>query len=149
MASAYEWVNHRYAIDASVVGHVVESIEARDGFCHPGALVNEARPESHPMHPMFEWDDATAAEEHRKGQARRIISSLTLVGAPVKDAPAFISVRISSEEGSYISTEKAKEHPDYLEFALMEARRQLSYLRRRYGMLKELKEVWEAIDKAA
>ena len=149
MASAYEWVNHRYAVDPSYVGRVIEEIEERDGFCHPGALVNEARPARSPLHDMFEWDDFAAAEEHRKGQARRIISSLTTVDADVKDAPAFISVRISAEEGSYISTAKAKQHPEYLDFAVMEAKRQLSYLRRRYGLLQDLKKVWDVIDEVA
>ena len=149
MASAYEWVNHRYAVDPNYVGRVIEEIEERDGFCHPGALVNEARPDKSPLHDMFEWDDHAAAEEYRKGQARRVISSLTLVGSEVKDAPAFISVRISAEEGSYISTEKARSNPAYMDFALMEAKRQLTYLRRRYGLLQDLKKVWDAIDEEA
>lgn len=146
MATAYEWVNHRYAIDPNYVGQTIEKIEERDGFCHPAALVNEARPEDSPLHPLCEWDDHTAAERHREDQMRRVISSLTVVGAPVKDSPAFISVRISTEKGSYISTVRAKENRQYLDFALMEAKRQLSYVRRRYGMLKELQEVWKAID---
>lgn len=148
MAKAYEWVANRYALDANIVGQTIEKIEERDGFCHPRALVDEARPESSPLHELFEWDDFHAAEEYRKGQARHVISALTTVDSEVKNAPAFISVRISAEEGSYVSTDRAKERPDYLAFAVMEAKRQLSYVRRRYGLLKELQAIWDAIDDA-
>jgi hypothetical protein len=36
----------------------------------PAVVVEESRDEAALLHPMFEWDDASAAERYRQGMAR-------------------------------------------------------------------------------
>lgn len=95
----YEWKPGRsYPVAAEEVGKVVERIIKREGVCPPQALVNAARPESSPLRPLFEWDDAKAAEDHRTYQARHVLNSLRVVvikGNPNPTPPAFLSVRVA------------------------------------------------------
>lgn len=44
----------------------------------PELVVNEARDPDHPLHNRFEWDDALAAEAHRREQARGLIQSVKI-----------------------------------------------------------------------
>lgn len=40
----------------------LEDLRRRDGLLQPAAVVEDARDESSPLHPLFEWDDRKAAE---------------------------------------------------------------------------------------
>ncbi len=47
--------------------------EQHHGRLTPEAVVNEARDPASDLHNCFEWDDATAADQHRLNQARELI----------------------------------------------------------------------------
>lgn len=151
-ATTYAWIAGRghSAVDPNVVGQKIEEIEERDGSCHPAVLVEEARPKSSELHPLFTWDDKVAAEKHRVNEARRVIASLSIVSMPRSQAPAFVSVRLP-EKGvkSYISSHRLVDNDAFMQFALEDATRQLKGLRRRYASIEELEDVWAAIDEIA
>lgn len=44
-----------------------------DNRLTPDDVLGAARKPTNPLHDLFEWDDAVAAEEHRRDQARGII----------------------------------------------------------------------------
>ena len=63
----------------------------------PDAIVEAAEPEDAPLHPAFEWDDAIAAADHRRQQARGLVRAVVLRAEPDKHESlptvrAFVSV---------------------------------------------------------
>lgn len=69
----------RYSISAQTVGKEMSRIQRDNGVTTPDAVVDAARPKSAPLHPVFEWRDAVAAESYRKWQARALIKSVTVI----------------------------------------------------------------------
>lgn len=100
MPQRYEWRGGRsFKVPADAVGTAVERIAKRDGVCHPSSLVEEARPETSALHPLFEWNDRVAAEAHRVSQARHALTSLRIVVIEGKnEPPAFLSVTVTRQE---------------------------------------------------
>lgn len=88
----------RYSVPADVVGEVLEKIHATEGVVTAKAVVEHARPENAPLHPVFEWDDGKAAEKHRQWQARCLVKAVLVVSSEVNDetGPAYINVRAVS-----------------------------------------------------
>lgn len=152
----YEWASRNYSVSAQTVGETVERLGSlHGGFCPPSALVNEARPEQHELHGLFEWDDSVAAEAHRRQQARQVISSVRVVPAveddspPAPSFPAFVSVYKVDENGvtrGYKPLSVVVEQPDEYRQVLAEANSAFAALRRRYASLKEFGPVFAALD---
>jgi hypothetical protein len=46
------------------------------GSISAASVVEAARPQKHPLHSAFEWDDSAAAERYRLDQARGLITSI-------------------------------------------------------------------------
>src|SRR5262245_31987303 len=111
-------------IDAQTVGDELERIRTRDGKIETETVVSEARPKNAPLHPVFEWNDSTAAHEYRLRQARAPVRAAE-VPPEKKDEqplPAFVHVRaVSTEEpGYYQSSFVAVHNPDEWASALHE-----------------------------
>lgn len=51
---------------------------ANRGELTPDNTIETAKNPSNPLHNEFEWDDGEAAQEHRRSQARKLISSFTI-----------------------------------------------------------------------
>lgn len=153
--NAYVWRDQDYSVPAEVVGSIVATIAATEGSCPPQRLVQEAEPETSPLHPLFTWNDSEAADSWRTAQARRIIRSLRVTvvfdnSHKTTTAPAFISVgrtKATKPRGSgYRPTADVLSDKDFQREALRDALASLKTLRVRYAMLKELAGVWEAVD---
>lgn len=132
----------------------LKAIAARDnGLLRPKAVVDAARPEDSPLHKEFEWDDGVAAEKYRLEQAQQLIRSFRVV---IDDSPKPISVPVfigvstdrtgSSADNPYRLLEDVKKRPDLLAQAEEDALEQLKGFRNRYGHLKRLNKIWNAID---
>lgn len=61
----------------SVAEHLQDIYEDR-GTITPQMVVDTARPDEHPLHPHFEWDDTVAGELYRCNQAARMIRKITI-----------------------------------------------------------------------
>lgn len=144
--AAYQWKRGSYvAGDAQVAGEVCSMLERR-GELTPQSLVEESRPEDAPLHGMFDWDDAHAAEMYRQVQARQIINSIEVVAiGDSKPVKAFVSLRVAGSERRYENTEVALSRPDSRKQVLKEALSELRAFERKYGRLSELADVIEAI----
>jgi hypothetical protein len=150
---AYVWGSRSFTVPASVVGEAIDQIIDEEGACPPGALVDRARPESSPLHPLFTWDDSRAAESWRTHQARLVIKSVSVVIDKPEPSnqpgpPAFISVnRRPDATGApgYQPIAVVQRSPDLMREAQRDALRALQGLQRRYSHLSELKPVWEAV----
>ena len=73
--------------DAQFLGEQFESIAEREPL-KPETVVERARPEMAPLHPYFEWDDETAAEQYRLVQARYYLRHIAVIreedGEPIR-----------------------------------------------------------------
>lgn len=157
----YAWREGFWGIrgsSAQQVGELVAELEARDGVCTAEALVDASRDERSPLHRWFEWNDTLAAQHFRLHQARHVLRNLVLIresAAPdsqPRALPALVAVPIVREGESvhgYMSAERALADHDLRALVLAEALTQLRGLQRRYGHLRELATVWQAIERAA
>jgi len=66
---------------------------ASDGILRAEDVVEYARDESTSLHSRFEWDEATAAHDHRVWQARKIISvAVTMIPQSSNPVRAYVSL---------------------------------------------------------
>lgn len=81
MATEYRYKSGRgFPVDAQTVGVTLDRLQrGYGGRLTPRLIVDEARPKGSVLHPIFEWDDARAAEAHRQQQARQLITSVRIV----------------------------------------------------------------------
>lgn len=144
--AAYQWKRGSFMSgDAQKAGEVCQMLERR-GDLTPKALVDESRAEDAPLHGMFEWNDAEAAEKYREAQARQIIHSIEVVAVgDSKPVKAFVSLRVGGQERRYQSTEIALSRPDSREMVLREALAELRAFERKYARFEELADVIAAI----
>ena len=111
----YQWKRTlKGAPKAQVAGEYLQAIkDSRGGVLTQEIIVSEARKRKSPLHDCFEWNDAAAAVEHRKAQAREILRFLVVVETEdVEDCHvrAFISpsdVGRKSDEGYFSVSEVA------------------------------------------
>lgn len=113
IAEKYVWKDgSRYAgVDANDAARVLHHIAERDGSIQAQAVVDEAKPEESPIHPVFEWRDEVAGNEYRKWQSRHLVrcvrgvkeeprdpSEPVVVKAVANTAPAFFFAGGGNEE---------------------------------------------------
>lgn len=135
----------------------LKKIAERDGgVLTPAAVIEDARPESSPLHGSFTWDDTVAAGKYRIIEAQRLIRSFTVevVDRGRKyESPVFIGVSSdrddAAENNPYRMARDVAENENLLAVAERDALDQLKALKARYEHLKRLKAVWDAIDAAA
>lgn len=109
----------------------------------PKLVVDTARPEDHPLHSRFQWNDEEAAERFRLAQAAQMIRSVRVV---YKENPktgeesrrrAFVSTAQNTRPSEYLLTEDALADPFTRELVLREFERAIRALKRQYSHLKE------------
>lgn len=112
-----------------------------NGLLSAQDVLNHARDESNPLHRFFDWDDSTAAEKHRLGQARSLIQSyeIEFIGADqiAKVVRGYVSVQVPQVGRTYARVEAVLSDAVLREQVLDALRGELSALRRRYGHLQE------------
>ena len=71
------------------------------GMLQVDDVLAEAQDEASPLHRHFEWDDTTAADAHRRYQARVLIQrcKITLVDTEPTKVRAFVSLQSDRETG--------------------------------------------------
>jgi hypothetical protein len=110
------------AITAQVAGEELERIHKEHGKLTAPLVVDEARPKDAPLHPVFEWDNETAAEKYRLVQARTLIRTVEIVRTENEETeatPAYVSVR--AQDCAYEPMEKVVSTPDLFENAFNHA----------------------------
>jgi hypothetical protein len=153
----YEWRNYSpKGVSADDAGKVLEKVHSRDGSIKPQAVVDEARPEDSPIHPVFEWRNEIAAEEHRKWQARQLVRNVRVVtvseSGEKETAPAYVHVRATSEkakDGGYHAAAKVVSDLDLFDRAINEAHHKLCSAERAVEELNALAKKTNQRDKLA
>ena len=137
----------------------LEEIAAKhDGVLNPRDVVEAAREEDHPLHSRFEWDDSSAAEKFRLAQAEGLIRRvrLHLIRPPAADGRVSITTTRAfqsrpsqrTKDGGYEPIGKIMADPEKRKELVDTVARELLAIRRRYGQLVELAEIWFAVDTA-
>ena len=149
----YKW-KRNYPVDAQVAGEFLDSIAKRDGGILPEVVVSESRNEEAVLHKCFEWNDDTAAEKYREGQARSLIKNLitvNIVRGEEKPVPSFVSVKIAQHEDNdsrrYVSIETAMNNSAMRDYVLQDALRELNSFRKKYRELQELSNIFDEIER--
>lgn len=122
------------------------------GLLRPVHVVESARDEDNPLHSYFEWDDSKAAQRYRLDQARDLIQVVVRV-LPNTNTPYRVYVSLQSDRerpmGGYRTTVDVLSDGEMRTEALAMALAELEAVKERYGHLKELADVFAAIDAAA
>lgn len=123
-SKSYQWASTaRFTADPQVVGEELERIRARDGGISVDAMLEEARPEDAPLHPLCTWDDPVAAEKWRKHELRQVPRSLRVVVAERETRPAYVHIQPvqGSQPGYYQDAKAAIANIDEYELAFKAA----------------------------
>ena len=152
--AAYMYVGRQWGVSAQIAGEELERIESRDGEITPRAVVEEARPEGSKLHNVFEWDDEKAAEQYRLTQASHFIRCIVVRPMPEDKVKEPVRMYINQNptdkgqcrSGSFINLKSALENPDSRAVVLSNAMHEMKMFRAKYYKLKELSEVFKAID---
>ena len=153
----YQWKSGaRIKISAQVAGERIDALRTRlgHGVTHKEVLDDAQDPKS-PLHSAFEWDDSLAAERFRLTQASHLLNCLVCVRIkvqhPNEDRPriitkvrAFHSV-VQNNERAYETTARVFKSSELREQLLQSAAADLHRFRQKYKQLKELSEVFAAV----
>lgn len=144
----------RAKVKARVAAEELERLsKEREGPLRPQDIVDESRPVDAVLHPQFTWEDGMAAEKWRCQEARITVNHLVYVEVdagedePVEHGPVFVSVEVDNEERGYIPTKVAMQSADLRSQAIHEAVVALRGWRKRHANLKELGNLFSAIDR--
>ena len=124
--------------------------DSPDGLLRAADVVEYARDQSTALHSCFTWKNSEAAEKWRLFQARNIIRvSVKVLPNQVKPYRAFVSLMGDRQEaaGGYRVTATVLTDEAQRTALLMQAQAELRVLRKKYAELKELAEVFAAIDR--
>lgn len=142
----YKWSEgSRYSIDAQVAGKVCEELESSIGLTAKN-LVDVSRPDSAPLHGMFNWNDEEAAELYRVEQGRKIIRCLITVPENNR-VTTRAYYNIATEKREYRNIDVILREPDQYAELMKTALKELNTFRQKYEILSELKPVFDAIAK--
>ena len=139
----YKWKEgSQHKVSAQIAGEVCAELEER-GELNAQNLVDVSRPEDAPLHDEFEWDDDVAAELYRKTQAGSIIRHLAVNTESKAPVRAFFNLKIRSNQ--FESIQAIIREEDKYSKLLKQALNELEAFQRKYQILTELQEIFEAI----
>ncbi|OFW99286.1 MAG: hypothetical protein A3E78_11915 [Alphaproteobacteria bacterium RIFCSPHIGHO2_12_FULL_63_12] len=140
-------------IDASKAVESLDQIRTSNGGAIAAEdIVEAARDPSSALHAQFSWDDALAAEEFRRVQARTLLRSILVVEEGQPPRPYFITIEEHREERSnrfsYVRlVEDVLPSQTLVHEVLERALRELESWRAKYAQLAQLSQVHKAIDR--
>jgi hypothetical protein len=142
-------VKNAKLFDVQRVGEAIDAVrKLNNGVLHPFDVVNAARAAESPLHPHFEWDDATAAENWRVDQARHLIGVIRVVDDDAESGSVRAFVSLTTDAGrSYRSVADVRADAALHKAAIEAARRELEGFRRRFREIEGLREALQpAVD---
>lgn len=129
-------------LTADAVGEELERINEHYGQLTPELVLEESRSEDALLHRCFQWDDAIAAEQWRREQARHIINSIKVVviNEDVKIAVrAFVNVSPGpGEYRRFVPMAKVIENKEAYNDLLEQARGDMEDFITKYSQIEEL-----------
>lgn len=135
--------------DPQSIGEHLEALRRRKSGLTPEILVTDAKRTTSPLHPVFDWNDTTAAEKYRLHQAGYLLRAIVTVieedTEHHRSTRAFVVVSDTDDGGKYTSIQVALSDPLYRAEILARARKELASWQARYAELEELADLFDAI----
>ena len=126
---------------------VYKEITALGESFSPEQIVEAAKNKNSELHKCFTWDNTVAAENWRKHQARMLVAQLVIKTETTDKEPVAVRVIASTNvRNEYKPVVKVLEvEQDYADL-LARAVAELKAFQQKYKTIKELREIFEAID---
>ena len=156
---------YSFPVKPAIAGeHIDKLTQEHDGEITPDIVVADARDKNSPIHPCFEWDNKTAADEHRKHQARVLMASITIEVKKVDGSkitvPKFVNIRIDKDntftrsnlhtvKSSYVTIETAMSNENIRSHVIQKAIAEMMLLKNKYEHLDEFSKIWAAMEDVA
>lgn len=143
------------SLDPQAVGEELARIrEVTGAGFTPAAIVEQARPETSPLHNAFSWGLTAeqALQRVLENEARYLIRHVVIYREEMAEpySPAFFSVAIDRyESNEYLPLYEVLSDEAYRAQLVAEALKALRQWRARYHDLDELRSVFRAIDRVA
>lgn len=135
-------------LNEAVLVHVLGLMKGSE--LSASVLLADAREESSPLHPMFEWDDSAAATQWRMTQAesiiRRVKVEVTVEPEKTVRVRAFAAksdLGEKDEAGVYVALDRVFDDDDSREALEVAMRRDISRLQARYRDTELLFRLWD------
>lgn len=138
-----------------VVNELVRLAEAHGGELQPAVVVDAARDNTSPLHSHFEWDDSAASAAWRLYQARQLINVVvryeTIGENKLIPVRVFVSLTPDRQQdgGGYRLVTRVMSDTAQRQQLLIDALAELRRVQAKYAELKELAEVFAAVDRVA
>lgn len=134
--------------DPKIIAELKRIASRNGGVLLPQKVVKAAEPKTSVLHSEFTWDDSTAAYEYRLWQARSLINvcvEYIQTNGDKREMRVFVSLRQDREKGGYRLLENVVSRKSFRVQLLEDALAEMTYFREKYKGLKELAEVFEAM----
>jgi hypothetical protein len=125
---------------------------AKAGLVNPHTVLERARDENSALHGHFTWDDGEAAEKWRVEEARRLIRVFVITPQQEAAEPIRAFVSLTSDRrngGGYRNVEAVLSDEELKEQFLSDALAELKSFQSKYSRIKELAQVFKAIEKVS
>jgi hypothetical protein len=135
-------------VTAQIAGERLEQLQAAHEVLTPKLIVEDARSEEAALHPIFEWDDSLAAEQHREQQARGLMRSIRLIQVGEQSCEpqrVYLNVSTGTQRG-YCTSARIMSDDVLREQVLARAKDDLKAWRVRYAELQELADLFAIVD---
>ena len=137
----YKWKTFNYSVPAQSAGEHIEELDREHGHVTPEILLDDSRPEGALLHPLYEWDNETAAEKYRLSQSRKILGELVVVqvknekSSDIEPLPvrAFVSIVKQNESGVFRPITVAMSKEETRAQVLANAKAELDQIARKYN----------------
>lgn len=143
--TTYVWKNRFHKADPKTVATFLRREAQKRGkdFAQitPDEVIEVSRNPKAPTHVEFEWDDAKAAHEHRRDQARGILADIVIVNASsdVEESQSPLFVHVNTEDGPrYVPTEHVLKNDDLRSSAVEQVARLAAALARKLEMFEDI-----------
>ncbi len=126
--------------DPNKIGKEFERLEKTEEGLTAESTIEAAKVRASPLHDAFEWDDTTAAHQHRLKQARTLIRSVEVVvlGSDKPKRRGWVHVREgTSSKGRYEPIDVVVQEMDLFHSALEELQEKLSGAARAVAELRD------------
>lgn len=88
---------------ADIIGREVDAMQESGESVTPGKLVERAQSPSSPLHPLFDWNDQSAAYQYRLSWARTLIASVQVIEIRTSEPKkAYYSITAETGKRSYL-----------------------------------------------
>jgi hypothetical protein len=154
--TGYSWrpgTQHKIKPEVAAI-EINRLMEENDQRVDASLVVEAAASPMSPLHPEFEWDDTSAAREHRLLQARNLMNAVQVTFETPKNGTITTSFACTLEKPGtggrkrdYAPMAWAMAQPDTRAEVLRQALRELASFKHKYMNLSELAQVIAVIDK--